>query len=433
MKNGVQIKYPRTLVISNNCFSKSGSNGRTLANFFRGWPKKRLAQFYIQNEIPDSEVCDNYFRVTDSEAVQSFITGQMVGEVVDYKKDEANNIKDRGVGNKIIKRTPITSILRDVIWNSYRWKKDNFNNWVEKFDPELILIQAGDSGFMLNLAVKLSKQFDIPLVIYNSESYYFKKYNYMEGKGISSYFYSIFHKNLKKQYNKAIGRASHSIYICDMLKQEYDREFNKPSTTIMTSTELKLSKGIKNKKVIPVISYLGNLGVGRDEPLIEIANKLQEINSEFYLDVYGQIPSDEIKAKFEKCKGIRYKGLITYDEVICVMQNSDILVHGENSADFYKEDLKYAFSTKIADSLASGTCFFVYAPKEIACTKYLLDNECACVATDINELKNKLKKILFNEDERQRYITNAQKIVIDNHNSEINRQKFYNILCKAKR
>ncbi len=33
-------KYPRVLIISNECLSLSSSNGRTLRNLLVGWPKK---------------------------------------------------------------------------------------------------------------------------------------------------------------------------------------------------------------------------------------------------------------------------------------------------------------------------------------------------------------------------------------------------------
>ena len=75
------IRFPRILVISNNCFSKTNSNGRTLGNFFTGWPKDRLAQFYIQNEIPDFDVCEQFFRVTDSEAMKALLKKCNGGEI----------------------------------------------------------------------------------------------------------------------------------------------------------------------------------------------------------------------------------------------------------------------------------------------------------------------------------------------------------------
>ena len=65
----------KVLVISNECFSKVTSNGRTLGNFFIGWDKSCLAQFYIQNSEPDFDYCENFFRVTDRQALSAFKTG----------------------------------------------------------------------------------------------------------------------------------------------------------------------------------------------------------------------------------------------------------------------------------------------------------------------------------------------------------------------
>ena len=53
-------EYPRLLVLSNNSFSKSNSNGRTLGSLLQGWPKDKIAQFCISTDGPDFEVCDNY-------------------------------------------------------------------------------------------------------------------------------------------------------------------------------------------------------------------------------------------------------------------------------------------------------------------------------------------------------------------------------------
>lgn len=96
--------YPKVLVISHNCFSTSGSNGRTLGNFFVNWPKEAIAQFFIFNEIPDSSVCENYFRVTDTEALKAFYKGSEAGRIVRnetlFKQDE----NSEALLNKIYRR-----------------------------------------------------------------------------------------------------------------------------------------------------------------------------------------------------------------------------------------------------------------------------------------------------------------------------------------
>ncbi len=113
------------------------------------------------------------------------------------------------------------------------------------------------------------------------------------------------------------------------------------------------------------------------------------------------------------------------------MRNSDLLIHVESFDDFYKEDLKFAFSTKIADSLASGTCFLLYAPESLACTKYLLGNQAAYVAVDRAQLKEHLKILIQDENARTRYLRNAQQLVRTNHNAQKNAKAFQHILLEA--
>ncbi len=421
MKN----KYPRLLAISNNCFSKTNSNGRTLGNFFKSYKISNLAQFYIQNEAPDFDICENYFRVTDKEVLLSYIKRTEVGAVI--TNHPADFIATTNATHKRGEKNPISFLIRNIIWNSNCWQGQTFKNWLEGFNPEIVLLQAGDSEFMLKLATKIATDRNIPLLIYNSEDYCFKKKNFMKSNFFLDLFYPIFRYKLKRQYDKTLAVAAHSIYICDALKKLYDNEYSCPGTTIMTSTDI---KPVENKPLnqVPVVSYLGNLGVGRHEPLIEIADTLQRINSDCKLDIYGKIPNEDIKQKFESCNGINYKGFVNYDEVVSIMQKSDLLIHVENFSDFYREDLKYAFSTKISDSLACGTCFFVYAPLEIASIKYLIDNQAACVVTKQENLQGELERILFDKEKRNNYISKAKKVVEENNDSKKNQVKFLNIV-----
>lgn len=422
--------YPRVLVFSNNCFSKGGSNGRTLGNLFYGYPIENIAQFYIQNEEPDLPVSNNYYRVTDREALNAFIKGEDVGKRVYLKgKYEEPSYEPANLNKK--KKNPITMIIRNIIWNSKRWQNDDFQQWIESINPEVILLQSGDSAFMLRLATEIAKQRRIPLIIYNSESYYFKSKNFMKRDGISGIFFPLFMWQYRRQFKSTIAYARHSIYICKKLEKLYNKEFNKPSTTIMNSTELQPQIEGKKSNNQPVISYLGNLGIGRHEPLIEIGQALKKINSNFYLDIYGRAPNDKVKKSFDNCEGIRYQGLIPYEKVIRIMQESDILIYVENFSDAYKRDLEFAFSTKISDSLKSGTCLFAYGPECIASIKYLKENQAACVVTDSNQLISTLEKLIKDKKYQNKFVNTALKLADKNHNKEINKKVFYDVITES--
>ncbi len=413
--------YPRILVLSNDCFSDSNSNGRTLKNFFVGYPKEKLAQFFLHG-VPDLSVCDHYFNVSDTDALKAFL----------FRKPKEKKAQEQAVNvaGKKPSRTAKNMLLRDIVWNSSRWKKFGFVKWVENFSPELVLLQAGDCAFMCKLARKIAKQYKVPLVIYNSEEYYFKRYDYFAGKEKSSFFYSIYSRRFRKQFKKAISSAQISIYNSEELERAYDKEFALPSATVYTATGLNPLREPKEEGKFTV-SYLGNLGVGRHEPLVEIAEILQEISKDVYLDVYGKIPNEQVQKAFESSKGIRYKGFVSYEDVVRVMKESSLLVHAESFERFARLDLRFAFSTKIADSLACGTAFLLYAPEELACSIYVSKNECAYFASNREDLRAVLKDIYTSQTEREKYIDRAIALAKENHDGSKNTLKFQEILVQA--
>ena len=417
---------PRVLIIGNECLSQSSSNGRTLRNFLVGWPKEKLAQFYIHADAPDFDVCGNYYCVTDGQALQAFLgKGKSGGVVTEASKTEAGQAslkQSRG-------RNAKTMLARELIWNSKRWGYKAFAQWVKEFDPQLLLLQAGDCGFMCKLARKLAKKHQIPLVIYNSEGYYFKKFDYFRATGLAHRLYPVFYGQFCRQFRKVMQMAAETIYICEPLQQDYEKEFSHSSHTVYTATGV--TAGEKQPHEGFVASYLGNLGVGRHEPLIEIGNALQKISPELRLHVYGKVPNEQVQAALEGCPGICMKGFVPYEQVVEVLQQSDLLVHGESQDPFYREDLKYGFSTKMADSLASGTCFLLYAAPELACARYLKDRQAAYVVSDGAELEQTLRLLVEDPMARSRYLENAAKTVRENHREEVGIARFQEILRKA--
>lgn len=417
-------EYPKVLVISNECISNVSSNGRTLRNFLVGWPKEKLAQFCIRNTAPDRTVCDQFYYVSDRDALNAFLKGKRASGTMPEAKQQS--VQAGGTGG----RNPLTMLLRNLAWNSNRWAGKPFYHWVEAFSPELILLQAGDCAFMLNLARRLAEKYHIPLVIYNSEAYYFKKFDFFRSTGIAKLFYPLFHRQFCRAFEKCIQIAKCSIYCCDKLKEDYDAQFGFASEVIYTVTQMKPAHIQMDSKKLR-ISYLGNLGVGRHEGLVQIGEVLQCISPELKLDVYGKIPNKEVRAAFDGCRGVSYQGFVSYEQVMEIIRQSDILVHTESFADFYKEDLKYAFSTKIADCLASGTCFLLYAPEEMACAEYLANNEAAWVVTERSMLQPVLERLCSDPQARMAYVEKALQLAKENHSLQNNTEKFQRILRES--
>lgn len=280
---------------------------------------------------------------------------------------------------------------------------------------------------MYRLAVKVAKRQEAKLVIYNSEGYYFKEFDYFRAHGMAHFLYPLFRQRLKRALEKAYRLASHTFYLCDELKHAYDQKFSVPSTTVYTASNVVARKAAPQNKIFTT-TYCGNLGLERHLRLIEIAETLREISSELCLDVYGPTVDEKVLADFAATPGIRYHGRVPYDEVLKVLKQSDLILHTESFDPFYREDLKFAFSTKIADSISSGTCFLLYAPETLACTKYIFENEAAYVVTKKEDLKETLSLLVSDANAREKYLSRALTLAEKNHRAEKNKEVFQSIL-----
>ncbi len=409
--------FPRVLVISMNAFSYGNTNnGKVLSQYFSEWDPDCLAQFFVANETPDFPVCRRYYRVTDKQAMRSFVTGKRYGETVTAVTESAAPDSAAGKGA----RSPLKRLIRDTVWNARRWWGKDFDRWIDDFAPEIVLVMVGGSSFIPNIALRIAKKRRLPLVIYNTESYYFDRPQ--KGDGL---LYRLYRAESNRAFRKLMAYSSHEIYLNDALNQLYETAFGKRGTVIYQSTTVKPSPRPLNDP--PIFSYAGNLGLKRHRSLIEIARALQSISSDYALDVYGGA-DDTTTNELNMEAGIRFHSRVPYEQVVRVIENSDFLLHTESFDPTVYEKLRTAFTAKIGDSLASGRCFVVYAPEPLACVEYLKRHDCACVITDPDTLHERLSQLINDEPLQQRYIQNALATASRNHNTVCNAETMREIL-----
>lgn len=424
MESCVNKKYPKVLVFSNNSFSKSSANGRTLGNLFKGWPKENLAQFCISTNGPDFNLCDNYYCISDKSALRAFLSFTVPRRTI-FENSKANFSQPDSF--KRNPKTPFRMLIRNAVWSFCRWKSDSLLKWIYDFSPNIIVVMSGDSFFFLNMARNISESLKVPLVIFNTEGYYLFESNYMWKGDLDMFFFPIYQKIYRFFFKRLMKVADYTVYSNSLLKKDYDVVFGGESDVIYTGTSIN-NKIKQSIDIPPRFSYLGNFGFRRYETLLELSEVLHDINPSYRLDVYGDASPDVIDI-LKDAPYVDYKGLISYDEVLEVMHQSDILFHVENQAEDLQMSLKYGFSTKIADSIASGTLFCLYASPEIACSKYIKETQAGLYANDRDELKNKIVTVIKDNRIRLDIIQKGYKIASQNHNLERNAEKMRAILA----
>lgn len=420
------MEYPKVLVVSNNSFSKTSSNGRTLGNLFTGWPKEKLAQFCVSTTTPDYDICDNYYLLTDKSVLDAFLhfrRGKRC-QIEENLGTEGNT----AIKGKKINKTPLRNLIRHAIWGWNRWYTQEMKDWVDDFNPEVVLLMNSDATFVLDIALKIASTKNIPLIMFNTEGYYFIKGTKHRKLGFVGWVSRKLYNHIyRRHFRRVMKKVDLSIHLNSLLVRDYKEEFGGKHMVLYTGSGVQFDSSNLNLDK-PVFVYLGNFGFDRPLALIEIANVLQSIDHSYKLDVYGKTPSSQVEKLLCDCDSITYHGMVPYEKVVEVLHSATILFHAEHQSLKYEEALRYGFSTKIADSIASGHPFLMYSSPNTAGAQYVIETGAAWFAQNKDELKNTIISILSDDVKRIAVLSVARKTAEENHNIEKNRKLFVNAI-----
>ena len=408
----------KVLIISHNPISTTNNNGKTMRTLFSSFNEEELCQLYITPTLPDVDVCKSYFRITDKDILKSFIKFKVDGQEVFYSeynstiKGQYETENDEKLYRNPKNKLPFRMLLRDVMWSLSKWYNKKLVNWIKEQNPTHIFLVPGPSKFLYNIALKVSKKFNLPIISYICDDYYFvKKPKTLLGQ--------IHQRKLNKKIELLMSKTSKLITICDEINSEYSTYFNVPAVTVMTGNSIKIEDHPKNQREVKTIVYMGNIRCNRYTSLVDIGKILDLINSENKTDVQLKIftaeKDESILKNFYGISSIKLCGFVSGEEYLKEFRTADIHLHVEAFDDESIDLVKHSISTKIADCLASGTCLFAYGPGQVASISYLKRYNVAHVCTDICKLKDALSNVIFNSNLREKCVINALNIARENH------------------
>lgn len=413
----------KILVIAHNSFSDVLNNGKTLESLFKNFKKENLAQlFFSENESPDFDFCDNYFKVTDIDVAKGILKSrEFCGKQI-FKASENITMAQRQKGT-IVKLFDVAkkyadkiTLFRDYLWGLKTWKSKNLFQWIENFNPQAIFYVGGDSGFSHEISVFLSKKYNIPLAVYFTDDYLiFPKYrnpiDYLQ------------RQRMKNFFAKSVGHASLCYAIGDLMAKEYTNHFKKEFLPIMNSIEIQeyVPYNESNKKI--VFSYFGGLHLNRWKMLAKFAEALPE----GVVNVYSIAKPDQQIAERFKEAGIIFKGAVSGDNLQKAILESDVLLHVESDDDYNRSLTKLSVSTKIPEYLMSGRMVIGFGPKDVASMQIISQNEVGLVMSSNltkNELSSELKKIVEDYEFRKEIGKKGYDFAIKHFNNQIIAEDF---------
>jgi len=392
--------------------------------YFSAFPANNVSQFFLrQGEPTNTDVCENYYRFSDLDAVKSILNHKIRGTVFDKTQivppvvDEPENIKLDDAYKLGAAHKAWMLLARDTIWKLSNWKNKKLLAWLDSMNPDIIFLAPGDGAFSYRLADEIARYLSKPLAVVCMDDYFINNRNKGELLG------GIRQKLFMNVVNKTIQNAAAIFTICDEMNKAYTNLFHKQCVTLHTSAD---NKSMVLKSDASRVSYIGNLSCGRYKTLLELGRAISEINDDTLtkvIDVYSGSKEAEYISPLKNAPGINFRGAIPAEQVPEVMSESVMVIHTESFDPAMKELVRFSVSTKIAESLMYGPCLLAYGPEGIASIDYLKENNAAYVISRPEDLEKGLEKILTNKELREQIVRNARALALKNHNADVNPRK----------
>lgn len=425
--------YPRVLVISHNTFCDTTAMGRTLNGFFQAWKTENLAQLYFHNEIPTTDICCNYFRITDIDVLKSIFTQKHYYSKFSKASIQIGRInprEDKGLISVLYQfarnRSSLIYYFRSTIWKLGKWYSIDLKRWIDDYNPQVVFFASGDYEFSYKIAKKICDYKKIPLILYCCDDNYLIKYPFY------SIFRRIYHYVFLKKVKEVFDITKVVITICNQMASDYNSFFNIRCETIYTSYSQEAQAiQLKSHDYEFKFLYLGNLGLNRHKPLIELAHSInsnQLAGNDSYIHVYSSEKRKRILKAFSKEPGIIFHGEVGKSEVDKIIQKSEYVLHVESFRKKEIEKIRYSISTKIPDLLASNSNILVYGPRNVASVDYLANSNAAIILSKDNLLADLQHYMSESEDIKQKRRVNAKKLVVNNHDSIKNRERLKHVI-----
>ncbi|MBQ2942341.1 MAG: hypothetical protein IJD97_08905 [Clostridia bacterium] len=417
----------KVLVCSIPCWNKkTGSD--TLSTLFAGYESEKIANIYIQDGVPDSKVCVNYFHISESEVIKSIVNKRVhTGEKVEFTDEKSESNVASAINKykgRARKRNYLLLLIREFLWKIGCWKSKELKCFLDEFNPEVVFFPMEGYIYFNRINRYILKYTKAKGIGY----FWDDNFTYRQSGILGHRIYRFFQR---RDLKKTVELCDDFFAIAPKTKKEADEFFNincKILTKFIDFTDVKFNDVIINTPLKMI--YTGKLIIGRLDTIRLIGEALDVINKDevkIELDIYTATILD-IKQLDDLSPYVHIMGAVPQTEVSKIQNNADILLFAEAIEGENSKVARLSFSTKLTDYFRSGKCILAVGNKETAPIEYLLHEDAALVATNVEEIIGILKLLVNDNNIVSSYAIKAYECGKRNHNKEINQKLLFETL-----
>ena len=424
---------PKVLVIDVNAWRKdAGTN--TLRDIFSCWDPTKLAVVYTSSQLPDSDVCNHYFQISENQIIKSLYHPALrVGRPVE-KTPSNNDVDAMAEKERYAKahkhHAKWMRLAREVVWKFGHWKSEALRKFVMDFNPDIIFVPIFPYAYMGRIQEYIISLTGKPTVCYLADD----NYSFDSCRDWMDYI----HRFWTRQFVGPLARSCNQMFvIVDMEKEDTDRRFGTDSVILTKSIDF-TGKSYQHREPNKPLKfvYTGSMVIGRDKTLALLADAINAVNEQIgevraEMYIYSQTePQEEVLARINN-GAAHFCGRIGLEEVLKVQQEADVVVFAESLEGKEANAAKLSFSTKITDYISNGKCVLAIGKDYIAPIDYFQRNDSALIAHNIEEIKARVEEIVENPMITDVYGEKAFNCAVRNHEKNMMNERFIATMLKA--
>lgn len=425
------MKKIKVLFITHAPWRNDISIGNSYSNIFAGMGDRlEFAQIFIRDGMPDNQLVDKYFCISEKALIKSILTREPVGK--ELKMNKLISLKPENFSK-------VYNVMRSLRWNILllardmagllgKWKSKELDSFLDRYKPDIIFGTLIFIPIVNQIMLYAKEKTNAKLVTYPWDDWY-----HVNKSSISPFYYiRIF---LERHYiKKCVAECSYLYTITEQMQKEYSHIFNKKCKVLRKGYSFDKEPFYEKKRKSGIkLVYAGNIGDNRWKVLSAIAKAIERSNKllakKLVQYIYTLTPvTDEINRNLNIKGASKIMGSLPSNEVAAVLADADVLIHVEPVDSVKLGNCRLSFSTKIVDYFHCAKCILAVGG-ENASMKYLKNNDAAIVVNDLNDLDQAVERLADDENVICEYGHRAWECGKKNHSISVIQDMVYRDFC----
>ena len=426
---------PKVLFVTSHAFNHTTGGGVTFSNLFSGWPKDRLATLHNDPLPPETDVCENYFKISSNELgkwgpfrllqsppqIRSAPQQIAMAETPPFRSGLLTQARSLVFG---VNEFPETAKLSPEL-----------EAWIDDFAPQVLYTILGGNGFM-DLVELIRVRFNLPLVVHIMDDWRTNSH----AKGLLA---PLRKQKMHRQLNHFMTVASHCMGISDTMCAAYGAEYNRPFETFHNGIETKTGNvrpAADKKPGEPFKIFYGGavLPFAQLQSIIDVCEATARLNDQgqpVRFDIFcPPAMTDPHREKLLTCDAVHlHPPLPRREDYLATLHDADLLLLPVNFSDETIKFIHYSMPTKVPEMMQSGVPVLVYGPAGVAQVDYACEHGWGYPVTErgVENVAAAIKKLMTEAPLRQQLTAKARQLAEDRHDIKTVRAQFRAALSDA--